>query len=329
MISLRSPIDLPDSCAILFSSVGFSLLIAAFFVSSKQARAQGLVPGTGTRIKEVGDDFEDPKWNYTYNNPKSSEEDDGQERLPAGRADNGRWGEGLKRGHPDVVQRVSPPRGGIDGSEGAMLLKSLNTGVPGVFSGKPHQDDFICLVDVRLGGPIPVSYSPNVVTHVFLPPWDKWERREGNSFCFRAAVQTHVTQYKSRGLFGGGMQTKLDTYWPGMMFYFHPGDGDKTPDYCTLRVRANRNGGDYPAFTIKDTGWWTLGMSFTPDGQVHYYGHPGVEPLTQKDHIASEYPYGDNCEQFETFFFDVLNGDNGQWSTPWIVDDSYVYWNKR
>src|SRR5207253_8870672 len=119
-----------------------------------------------------------------------------------------------------------------------------------------------------------------------------------------------------------GMTTKLDTYWPGMLIGFNPGDGKDRPDSAVLRVRANGSGGDFEAVQIKKPGWWTLGMSFTPDGKVHYFAHEGVEPLTEKDHIASEYPYGMACEQFETFFFDIINGDNGNWSTPWVVDDS-------
>ncbi len=211
-----------------------------------------------------------------------------------------------------------------------MIILSLYTGVPGFFSGQPKQDDLICMVDTRLGSPIPVSASPNVVTHVYLPPWRKWERREGNSFAFRGAVQTHTMQRVSGGLFrSGGMRSKLDTYWPGILIRFNPGDGDKKPDSATLVLRANRNGADYDKLNITEPGWWTLGMSFPPNGEVQYYAHAGVEPLTEKDHLATEYPYGSNCEQFETFFFDVLNGDNGNWSTPWVVDDSFVYWNRK
>ena len=288
-----------------------------------------LVPGTGQRIAEVGDDFEDPTWAYNLNAPKSSQEQDGQERMPGGRAVNGRWAEGIKRGQPDVVKRVTTPAGGIVGSEGSMLLQSLYTGVPGSFSGQSKQDDFICMVDERLGGPIPVSASPNVVTHVYLPPWDKWEQRTGNSFAFRAAVQNHKMERTGGGFFrGSSMRSKLDTYWPGIMIRFNKGDG-KTPDSATLVIRANRNGGDYDAVKIAEPGWWTLGMSFPPTGEVQYFAHAGVEPLTEKDRIASEYPYGSTAEQFETFFFDVLNGDDGHWSTPWVVDDSYVYWNRK
>ena len=45
------------------------------------AFAQAFVPGTGRRLQEVGDDFEDPKWTYNLNMPKSSSENDKQERL--------------------------------------------------------------------------------------------------------------------------------------------------------------------------------------------------------------------------------------------------------
>ncbi|HZZ29340.1 MAG TPA: hypothetical protein VFE46_15190 [Pirellulales bacterium] len=302
---------------------GAALGALAFWPTKLQA--QVLVPGAGQQLTQVGDDFEDPKWEYIANEPKSSEEQDHQERLPSGHSTNGRWAEGLKRGQPDVVKRVATPPGGIPSSKGSMLLMSLYTGVPGVFSGQTHQDDFIGLVDQRIGGSISVSRSPSVVAHVYVPTWAKWERRDGNSFCFRAACDAYTTK-ASKSFFGfGGSQTVLDEYWPGMMFYFHPGDGQKTKDYCTLRVRAGMNGADYNAVDIKEPGWWTLGMSFTPDGQIHYFAHAGVDPLTAKDRIASETPYGMRCEHFKCFFFDVLNGDNGNWSTPWVVDDCFAY----
>ena len=67
-------------------------------------------------------------------------------------------------------------------------------------------------------------------------------------------------------------------------------------------------------------------MSFTPDGMVHYYARPGVEELTAEDYITSQFPYGYRCERFRTFFYNVVNGDNGKtWSTTWIVDDPKVY----
>src|SRR5262249_48590283 len=152
---------------------------------------------------------------------------------------------------------------------------------------------------------ISVSRSPSVVVRVYLPPWEHWERRYGNSFCFRAACQAYMSEMKPTGWFGSkSKQTVFDTYWPGMLIGFTPGDGAKKPDSAFLSVRAGTNGGDMRMFDIKEPGWWTLGMSFTPDGQIHYYAHAGVKNLTEKDRIASEYPYDAHCVQMSTFFFD-------------------------
>ena len=72
-------------------------------------------------------------------------------------------------------------------------------------------------------------------------------------------------------------------------------------------VRANRNGSDFKGPQITTTGWWTLGMSFSADGQVHYYAKPGVEDLTQDDYITSQYPYGYRCERYNCGVF-VVDG---------------------
>ena len=67
-------------------------------------------------------------------------------------------------------------------------------------------------------------------------------------------------------------------------------------------------------------------MSFTPDGQVHYYAHPGVDDLTEADHMYSSFPYGTRCMYFDNFFVNVANWDNGKnWSTPWVIDDPAFY----
>ena len=77
---------------------------------------------------------------------------------------------------------------------------------------------------------------------------------------------------------------------------------------------------------IKSTGWWTLGMSITPDGMVHYYIKQGVDDLTSDDYVTSQYPYGYRAEMFKTFFFNVCNRDDMRTqSTEWIVDDPAVY----
>ena len=295
------------------------------------AAAQVPVPGTGQRVTAVGDDFEDPEWGYIYNNPKSSDENDKQKRFPTGGSRNGRWFEGIMRGHPDVVKRVPTPEGGLPGSEGSLLLVSRQTGVPGRYSGQMEQDDYIASVSNRLGGPIPVSRSPNVVARVYLPPWEEWEQRTGPSFGFRAACLTHAKKKEKRkGIFGGWTsKTKLETYWPGMFIQFNKGDGDERPDSARFVIRGGRSGHDFMGPKIEQTGWWTLGMSFTPDGAVHYFARPGIEDLTASDHITSQFPYSYRAEHLDTFFFNVCSGNNGHWSTPWIIDDAVLYYSGR
>ena len=292
--------------------------------------SEPVVPGTGVKVVKVGDDFEDPEWSYSPNLPKSSREIDGRERGPSGRAKNGRWYEGMKRGTPDVVRRVATPEGGIPGSEGSMLLQTLRTGVPGRPSHRMQQDDFIADVYYRLGGAVPVSQTPSVVTRVFLPPVSQWEDRTGPSFAFRAACLTYAWKEKksNRGFSSGGREWGRETYWPGFFIEFQSKtDRGREYDSAHLRIRANRNGGDFKSVQIEETGWWTLGMSFTSDGAIHYYASQGVDDLTADDFLTTQFPYGFRCQHFKTFFYNVCNGDNDRtWSTSWIVDDPTVYY---
>ena len=306
-----------------------SLVVTLVLIGSGTLSAQRstpIVPGTGQEVQGVGDDFEAEDWGYRFAGAKSSEEIDGQKRLPAGSSTNGRWYEGIKRGHPDVVQRVETPEGGLEGSEGSLLLQSLRTGVPGRISRKLQQDDFICNIHSRMKQTIPASRAPNFVVRVYLPPVDQWENRSGPHFAVRAALGT-TKRTQSTGLFSVGSKMESETYWPGMFIEFASKNGTSRPeDTAYIRVRSNSRGGDYKSIPIEVTGWWTFGMSVTPDGRVHYYAKPGIEDLTEADRIASEMPYSYRCEHFKTFFFNVCNGDDGRtWSTPWIIDDARLY----
>src|SRR5438552_15877075 len=95
------------------------LALSVLVPAAGQARAaRAIVPGTGEKITKVGDDLEDEDWKFIFNFPKSSEEQDGNLRLPDGHSKNGRWYEGNKRGCPDVIRRVATPEGGLPGSNG-------------------------------------------------------------------------------------------------------------------------------------------------------------------------------------------------------------------
>ncbi|MCE9545650.1 MAG: hypothetical protein K8T25_09045 [Planctomycetia bacterium] len=289
-------------------------------------RAQVLVPGTGHPVAGVGDDFEDASWEYIFNLPKSTEDINKNQNAPSGQSKNGRWYEGMKRGQPDVIRRVPTPEGGLAGSKGSLLLQTLQSGVAGHPSYHMQQDDFIADVNYKLGSAISVSRSPSVVTRVFFPPLDKWERRNGASFAFRVATEAY-TNKRSGGLFSRGSSRSLETYWLGFFVDFRPkSDAKDSKDTIEMRIRADESGQDFPAVKVTKTGWWTLGMSFSPDGQVHYFAHPGVADLTAKDLVISKTPYGLRCETFKTMFFNVCSGDDGRtWSTPWIIDDPTVY----
>ena len=303
----------------------FTLALAFGTREALPASSQPVVPGTGQRLAQVGDDFEDQGWGYQFHLPKVTRDLDDQDRLPAGEAANGRWYEGMRRGQPDVVQRVPTPAGGVAGSQGALLLQSLWTGIPGQPRNSLGQDDLIADVNYRLGGSIPAAWSPSVVVHVFLPPVDNWENRTGPHFGFRAAVETSVVK-TGPGVRFSQSRPETETYWPGLFIEFQSKARADDHDYAYFRIRGNEKGEDVRSQPITTTGWWTLGMSISPDGLVHYYASPGVDALTQVDYLGAQAPYGFRAEAFKTFFFNVCSGDDGRnWSTPWIIDDPSVF----
>jgi hypothetical protein len=296
---------------------------------ARPAKKPVLVPGTGSLVKGVGDDFEDEAWKWNYNHPKSSEEQDKRMRSPMGRSVNGRWFEGPKRGTPDVVKRIELPSPGLEGSTHGMLIATLHAGIPGRTTYQMQQDDLIYNMQKVTGRGMSVGDSPSVVTRVYVPPFEQWERRNGPTFGFRAGCYTHAIitgeDHPDKGKFG------LEEYWPGMFICFEPANPrKKTQDSAYLRIRGGRNGGEIRGPQLDQNGWWTLGLSFSPDGMVHYFASPGVDELTMDDHITSQYPYGYRTEFLKTFFYNVCTQDDGKtWSTPWVVDDPKVYFIKR
>ncbi len=165
-----------------------------------------------------------------------------------------------------------------------------------------------------MNGYVPIYWSPSSTVRVFVPELDQWDRRYGTSFAFRL------------GLRGG---PSMEPYWPGMFMQYKPKRGNEEA-HIQMAIRADHRGRDLWGPKITETGWWTLGMSVTPDGRVHYYASPGVDDLTAEDHIASQMPYGWRAQKFATFFFNVVSRDDGRtWSTPWIIDDPKLYFDRK
>jgi hypothetical protein len=305
------------------------LAFTVFGAGTLQAQ---LIPGTGQRA--AFDDFEAEDWSFTHNFPKGSKEEDQQRRFPAGESKNSLWYEGPKRGQPDIVKRVPTPPGGLSGSKHSMLMRTLHTGIPGRPSYHSKQDDLIFGLNHAIGGFIPTGWSPSTVVRVYFPPFEEWENSTDTTLGLRISVSGWGwdREKKRRGLFGSRRpKKKYETYWPGIFVQFNSEtDANVEKDSALLVVRGGSQGQDFGVKEITQTGWWTLGMSVTPDGQVHYYASPGVDNLTAADHLTSQFPYGIKAEKFNSFFFDVISPDDGKtWSTPWVVDDTAVYWNRR
>jgi hypothetical protein len=273
------------------------------------------VPGTGHFLADCCDDFEDPEWSYDTKFPKSSQEQDERQRTPGGRSANGLWHEGALRGTPDVVKRIATPPGGIEGSSGALLMATKLSGIPGRTSNKQQQDDLLMKFDRVLGRKIAVAWQPSCTVRVYLPPFEQWEKRSGASFGMRADCV------------GRDNKGSNEAYWPGMFWLFRSESSRNIEeDFAQLTVRAGARGNDVRSHKVYEPGWWTMGMSFTSDGQVHYYASPGVDDLTPDDFLMSSFPYNYRCLTFNNFFFNVANWDNGRtWSTPWTIDDPQVF----
>lgn len=279
------------------------------------APPHAFVPGTGSLLEKCSDDFEDEKWGYSLRLPKSSYEQDNNQRGPGGVSRNGLWHEGAKRGTPDVVKRIATPPGGIEGSTGALLFQTKNSGMPGRITNEQMQDDLLLKFDRKLGRSIPVQWQPSCTVRVYLPPFDQWENRTGASFGMRADCR------------GRTQEALTDAFWPGMFILFRSENSRNIEsDYAQISIRSNSRGQDIRSLEIHEPGWWTMGMSFTPDGQIHYYASPGVDDLTEEDYLASNFPYSYRCLCMRNFFFNVANWDNGRtWSTPWVIDDPKMF----
>ncbi|MEX1041543.1 MAG: hypothetical protein WDZ51_12975 [Pirellulaceae bacterium] len=302
------------------ASYTYLALVLLSLVASPALAQYPVVPGNGVLIWM--DDMEDPDWTYVPNNPKSSQEQDKQVRLPGGISKNKLWGESAKRGHPDYLHRVETPAGGIPGSTGSLVMQTLNSMVPGRSSFTLGQDDLIC----RVPGSYSVASYPNCVVRVYLPPFEKWEQRSAPaSLGFRTTVIGTRTERKGSGIFASNKQDTTES-WPGIFIEYRCAkDANVEEDEAQWIIRGAAHG-DIKGPKVTELGWWTIGMSFTPDGRCHYYIGPGVEDLTEDNLIGSHHPYNYKIKSVSGMFFNIFNFDNGKsWSTPWVVDDPAFY----
>jgi hypothetical protein len=152
-----------------------------------------------------------------------------------------------------------------------------------------------------------------------MPAFTQWEKRTGNSFGFRAGMRATHKKEKE------GVKD-YEEYWPGFFVWFNynswkPGNVDS----AQLMLRSDHMGRDIKGPAVHEQTWYTLGMSFTPNGFVHFFAREGTDDLTAEDYIKSYNPYGFQPRTFETFFYNTVCKDDGRtWSTPWVIDDTWL-----
>jgi len=309
------------------STLSLMLTGAVLLTGSQIVNAQYVIPGTGQRVENSGDDFEDEEWTFNANLPKSSYNIDKQHRQPFGGSENGRWSESPLRGQPDIIKRVATPTGGLPGSKGSMMMRSLYVGTPGS-TGKSSQDDLIFEGSAAYGGVMPVSSSPSCVVRVFVPDFKEWEQTTGTSFGLRAAVQARKKSSSSFGrLFRRrSSSSKVETLYPGFFIQFNSKtDTGEEEDSAVFIIRTDDQGQDYVGPEVTP-GWWTLGMSFSGDGRISYFASKGVGKLTAADRIGTHLPWGVKVMNVHTIFFNIANSNRGKWSAPWIIDDPEFFY---
>ena len=314
-----------------------SLLLASFSVqvnSAVYAQYSGVssyrvpVPGVGTKIDYVGDDFEGDEWRFVHNMPKSSRELNERSNGPMAYSINRRWAEGPERGQPDVLKVIPTPSNGLPGSKKSLQITTLRSGIPGRNTNDVQQDDLILGIATRIGSTLQVAELPSCVVRVYLPEPSVWENRSGPHFGIRLGARTTARKPKE-GFFAVGTEMRNEPYWPGIWIHFKSETTRGVEkDSAFLKIRSNSRGIDFKSKDIpaEQFGWWTFGMSMSADGQVHYFAKPGVEDLTKADFLISQFPYGYRAERLNSFFFNICNNNNGRtWSTPFVIDDPEVF----
>jgi len=309
---------------------GFSIQInpAAYAQYAGRSLSRVPIPGAGSKIDYVGDDFEAEEWRFVHNMPKSSRELNERSYGPMAYSINRRWAEGPERGQPDVLKVVPTPSNGLPGSTKSLQITTLRSGIPGRNTNDVQQDDLILGIATRIGSTLKVHEIPSCVVRVYLPDPSLWENRSGPHFGIRLGARTTARKPRE-GLFAVGTEMKNEPYWPGIWIHFKSETSRGVEqDSAFLKIRSNSRGIDFKSKDIPadQFGWWTFGMSMSSDGQIHYFAKPGVEDLTMEDFLVSQFPYGYRAERLNSFFFNICNNNNGRtWSTPFVIDDPEVF----
>lgn len=251
------------------------------------AGAGAAVPGTGAVVDAVSDEFEAP-WSFDYQTNRSA---------------NGLW-YGSFRGAPETLQIVPPPGGSFGGSEGALVLRSIDDND----DPWPTQEDLVSVFhsSTALGRALTAAEQPAVMAWVWFPPVAVWPWKPDGQNCF--GLRTAARD--------GGLE-----YYPSLIAWHEP-DGSGT-----LRVRIGDGViADFGILPLPSQGgWYTLGISWNEAGRTEYYAAPGRVSLTAEDLVCLDNWSDREMETLEYHFFSIGYPESPDSSPDFLADRCLVF----
>lgn len=274
-----------------------ALLLPVVIGSLEQPLVAGqAIPGTGTRIEPLSDDFEDPDWAFDYSTQTSL---------------NRLWKKG-RRGSPEILERVSPPAGGLANQDGALRIRTVDQDDDGY----PIQEDLVTAQYDKILSENPQRKDlPSVIARIFLPPSDP----EGPAWSYIGLrMEARSTN----------QEVAIPRYYPSI--WIHQSNDASGKSAYAVRVRL----GDGPTRdqlvgSLPGPGWYTVGVAFDADGIGHYYIGEGADPLTPEDKIydTSRFPGGSDPRlDYLWYHFFSIGGTQGPTTTAdFRIDDVGFY----
>ncbi len=280
-----------------------SAVVGAMFISCPIAADGSTGPlGRDVRLDVLCDDFEAEDWAFD---------------LAANRDAQNHW-TGSYRGAPRRLERVAPPADGLEGSRGALSLRT-----EGDTDAHPNQDDLINRdYTSRLGRPLARADRPVFTVRIWMPPFEQWTPGAANvGFRHEARSQQMV-----------GPENSVGYYYPSIWLRHTPAANEATEAGPRWYVRIGTGAApDEDAGPIPHAGWWTLALAFDEEGVGHYYARPGVGPFAPEHRIwdTTRFRPADGAnphmDSVAYGFFSLGYPADGRLTPPFIVDD-YEVW---
>ena len=229
---------------------------------------------------------------------------------------------------PTRSKSIPTPPAACAGSQQALLLRTLNSGIPGYAlqrrpAGRP---------DRQLPRTPPRRHPRRRTPQLHRPRLPAAGRAVGTALrpavrLPRQPVDGHHRR-KTTGFFSSGSSTEVEPYWPGMWIHFRANAHQEHQGRHGLHRRPRRphgprlprprdrpsSAGGRSACRSPPTAWCT-----TTPAPASTSSPP---PTTSRRSI----PYSYTARDFRTYFFDVCNRNDGRtWSTPFVIDDPKLY----